>query len=84
MFSCPQNTSINQFYLDGLLNTFIYRCDEIVFEYLPVVQLMKNLSEVSKILNTDVKYKSKQQINPNPVLINMNGNTVTSIFKWCP
>ena len=84
VFAYPPGTSVSQFYLDGLLNTFIYRCDEIVFEHLPVVQLMKNLLESSKILNTDVKYKSKQYIQSAPVIINMNGSSVGQIFKWCP
>ena len=51
---------------------------------MPVAQIMKNLLECSKILNTDVIYKSKQHILPAPVVINMNGTSLTYIFKWCP
>ena len=32
-FSCLRGTNISQFYLDALLNTFVYRCDEIVLEF---------------------------------------------------
>lgn len=42
-FACPPGLNVNQFYLDSLLNTFIYRCDEIIFENLNIVQKMKNL-----------------------------------------
>ena len=72
-------TQVNQFYLDGLLNTFVYRCNEIVSEHMPVVQLMTNLLEGSENLNTDVKYKSKQHISPAPVVIDIYSNG--SIFK---
>lgn len=44
---------------------------------------MKNLLEGSKLLDTDVTYKAKQQILAAPVIINMNGMSVTQIFKWC-
>ena len=83
VFSCPPGTTVCQFYLDGLLNTFVYRCDEIIFKNLSIVQKMKNLLEGSRLLDTDVKCKSKQQILPAPTIINMNGSTVASVFKWC-
>ena len=82
-FSCPPGTTVCQFYLDALLNTFIYRCDEIIFENLSIVQKMKNLLEGSHLLDTDVKYKAKQQILPAPTIITMNGQTLEGIFKWC-
>ena len=37
---------------------------------------MKNLLEGSCLMDTDVKYKPKQQIPPNPTIINMNGKTL--------
>ena len=83
VFSCPPGININQFYLDGLLNTFIYRCDEIVFENINIVQKMKTLLEGSRLLDTDIIYKAKQQILPAPTVINMNGSSIQSIFKWC-
>ena len=81
VFSCLPGTQVNQFYLDGLLNMFIYRSDEIVFEHLSVVLIMKNLLEGSKILNTDIKHKSKQHISTAPVIINMNGSSITSYLN---
>ena len=44
---------------------------------------MKNLLEGSCLLDTDVIYKAKQQILPAPTVINMNGSSIQSIFKWC-
>ena len=82
-FACPPDITVNQFYLGALLNMHIYRCDEIVFENLNIVQKMKNLLEGSRLLDTDVKYKSKMQIPPAPVIINLNGSSINSIFKWC-
>ena len=82
-FSCPPGTNVSQFHLDNLLNTFVYRCDEMVFENISIVQRMKNLLEGSRLMDTDVKYKSKQQILPNPTFISMNGRSVNSVFKWC-
>ena len=73
-FSCPPGTNVSQFHLDNLLNTFLYRCDEMVFENISIVQRMKNLLEGSRLMDTDVKYKSKQQILPNPTIISMNAN----------
>ena len=32
----------------------------------------------------DVKDKSKQHVEPAPVIINMKGQSITDIFKWCP
>ena len=58
-FSCPPGTIVSLFHLDALLNTFIYRCDEIIFENLSIVQRMKNLLEGSRLMDTHVKYKSK-------------------------
>ena len=58
-FSCPPVTNISQFYLEALLNTFVYCCNKIVFENLHIVERMKNLSESSLLLHTDVKCKSK-------------------------
>lgn len=75
-FSCPPGTNVSQFHLDGLLNTFVYRCDEMIFENICIVQRMKNLLGGSCLMDTDVKYKSKQQIPPNPTIINMNGKTL--------
>lgn len=80
-FSYPPGTHVSQFYLDKLLNTHIYRCDEIVFENLNIVQKMKNLSEGSRLLDIDVKYKSKMQITPAPVIMNLNGSSLSSKFK---
>ena len=54
-----------------------------VFENISIVQRMKNLLEGSRLMDTDVKYKSKQQIVPNPTIISMNGKTLHSVFKWC-
>ena len=82
-FSCPPGINVSQFHLDALLNTFLYRCDEMIFENICIVQRMKNLLEGSRLMDTDVKYKSKQQIPPNPTIISMNGKTEASIFKWC-
>ena len=82
-FSCPPGTHVSQFYLDALLNTHIYRCHEIIFENLNIVQKMKNLLEGSRLLDIDVKYKSKMQITPAPVIMNLNGSSLSSIFKWC-
>ena len=42
-FNRPPGKQVNQFFLDNLINTFVYRCDEMVVEHLPIVQLMKNL-----------------------------------------
>lgn len=81
-FNCPPGTQVNQYFLDNLMNTFVYRCDEMVFEHLPVVQLMKYLLEGSKILNTDIKYKVKQHIEAVPVFINVNVSSLPSTFKW--
>lgn len=82
-FSCPPGTNVSQFHLDNLLNTLIYRCDKMFFENISIVQRMKNLLEGSRLMDTDVKYKSKQQVLPNPTLISMNGKTLHFVFKWC-
>lgn len=44
----------------------------------------ENLVEASKFLHTDVKYESKQHVEPATVIINMKGQSITDIFKWCP
>ena len=44
---------------------------------------MKNLLEGCWFLDTDVKNKSKMQIIPAPVIINLNGSSLSSVFKWC-
>ena len=54
-----------------------------VFENISIVQRMKNLLEGSRLMDTEVKYKSKQQITPNPTFISMNGKSLSSVFKWC-
>ena len=54
-FSCPPWTKVSQFHLDNLLNTFLYRCDEMVFENISIVQHIKNLSEGSCLMDTEIK-----------------------------
>ena len=54
-----------------------------IFENLSIVQQMKNLLEGSRLMDTDVKYKSKQQVLPNPTFISMNGKTIHFVFKSC-
>lgn len=54
-----------------------------VFENISIVQRMKNLLEGSRLMDTEVKYKSKQQITPNPTFISMNGKSLSSVFRWC-
>ena len=44
---------------------------------------MENLLECSKVLNSELKFKSTVVLPVHPVLISMNGSSLVSIFKFC-
>ena len=49
-------------------------CDELVLEQLGFVQAFKQLSEGSKTLQTDVKFKDALTVDGKPVVVTMNGD----------
>ncbi|XP_047142743.1 uncharacterized protein LOC124817011 [Hydra vulgaris] len=83
-FNCPTGPNPSAFLLQALSNCLAYRCDEMVFEHLGVIQLMKQLLEGSNTLTTDVKYKDAMPIDPHPTLITMNSTSKFDILKWHP
>nr|XP_047142279.1 uncharacterized protein LOC105846941 isoform X2 [Hydra vulgaris] len=83
-FNCPTGPNPSAFLLQALSNCLAYRCDEMVFEHLGVIQLMKQLLEGSSTLTTDVKYKDAMPIDPHPTLITMNSSSKFDILKWHP
>ncbi|XP_047137287.1 uncharacterized protein LOC124813806 [Hydra vulgaris] len=83
-FNCPTGPNPSAFLLQALSNCLAYRCDEMVFEHLGVIQLMKQLLEGSNTLTTDVKNKDAMPIDPHPTLITMNSTSKADILKWHP
>ena len=83
-FNCPAGPQPSSFMLQQLTNCLAYRCDEMIFENLGVLQTMKQLLEVSSTLHTDVKYKEPIKVDPGSVLITMNASYKNEIFKWHP
>nr|XP_047142737.1 uncharacterized protein LOC124817008 isoform X2 [Hydra vulgaris] len=83
-FNCPTGPNPSAFLLQALSNCLAYRCDEMVFEHIGVIQLMKQLLEGSNTLTTDVKYKDAMPIDPHPTLITMNSTSKFDILKWHP
>ncbi|XP_047142739.1 uncharacterized protein LOC124817009 isoform X1 [Hydra vulgaris] len=83
-FNCPTGPNPSAFLLQALSNCLAYRCDEMVFEHLGVIQLMKQLLEGSNTLTTDVKYNDAMLIDPHPTLITMNSTSKFDILKWHP
>ena len=71
-FNCPTGPQPSSFMLQQLTNCLAYRCDEMIFENLGVLQTMKQLLEGSSTLHTDVKYKEPIKVDPRSVLITMN------------
>ena len=62
----------------------IYRCDELVLEQLGFVQAFKQLTEGSKTLQTDVKFKDALPVDGRPVLVTMNGCSPRALLKFHP
>ena len=83
-FNCPTGPQPSSFMLQQLTNCLAYRCDEMIFENLGVLQTMKQLLEGSSTLHTDVKYKEPIKVDPRSVLITMNATYKNEIFKWHP
>ena len=83
-FNCPTGPQPSSFMLQQLTNCLAYRCDEMIFENLGVLQTMKKLLEGSSTLHTDVKYKEPIKVDPRAVLITMNATYKNEIFKWHP
>ena len=71
-FNCPTGPQPSSFMLQQLTNCLAYRCDEMIFENLGVLQTMKQLLEGSSTLYTDVKYNEPIKVDPRSVLITMN------------
>ena len=80
-FNCPTGPHPSSFMLKQLKNCLAYRCDEMIFENLGVLQTMKQLLEGSSTLHTDVKYKEPIKVDPRSVLITMNATYKNEIFK---
>ena len=53
-FNCPTGPQPSSFMLQQLTNCLAYRCDEMIFEKLGVLQTMKQLLEGSSTLHNDV------------------------------
>ena len=80
-FNCPTGPQPSSFMLQQLTNCLAYRCDEMIFENLGVLQTMKQLLEGSSTLHTDVKYKEPIKVDPRSILITMNATYKNEIFK---
>ena len=80
-FNCPMSTNISPFLFQGLINKMVYRCDELVLEQLGMVQAFKQLTEGSKTLQTDVKFKDALP-DGRPVLVTMNGDSPRALVKF--
>ena len=83
-FNCPMSTHISTFLFQGLINKSVYRCDELVLEQLGFVQAFKQLTEGSKTLQTDVKFKDALPVDGKPVIVTMNGDCPQSLLKFHP
>ena len=83
-FNCPTGPQPSSFMLQQLTNCLAYRCDEMIFENLGVLQTIKQLLEGSSTLHTDVKYNEPNKVDPRSVLITMNATYKNEIFKWHP
>ena len=82
--NCPTGAQPSSFMLQQLTNYILYRCDEMIFENLGVLQTMKQLLEGSSTLHTDVKYEEPIKVDPRSVLITMNATYKNEVFKWHP
>ena len=82
-FNCPTGPNPSPFLLQSLTNSIAYRCDEMVFEHLGVIQMIKQLLEGSHTLTTDVKYKDSMTIDAHPTIITMNATSKHDI-KMAP
>ena len=60
----------------------MYRCDEFFLEQLGVLQSFKQLTEGSKTLQTEVKYKDAINVDPRPVIVTMNGQSRAEVVKY--
>ena len=83
-FNCPTGPQPSSFMLQQLTNCFAYRCDEMIFENLGVLQTMKQLLEGSSTLHSDVKHKEPIKVDPRSVLITMNAGYKKEILNGIP
>ena len=83
-FQCSMGPNPSSFMFQGLVNTLIYRCDEMVFEYMGLVQVMKQLLEGSRSLTVDQKFKDSISLPARPVVITMNSRGREDILKFLP
>ena len=83
-FACPMSSHISPFLFQGLINKLVYRCDELVLEQLGFVQSFKQLTEGSKTLQTDVKFKDALPVDSRPVIVTMNGDCPRDLLKFHP
>ena len=83
-FQCPMSNHISPFLFQGLINKLVFRCDELVLEQLGFVQSFKQLTEGSKTLQTDVKFKDSLPVDSRPVVVTMNGDCPRDLLKFHP
>lgn len=83
-FQCPMGANPSNFMFQNCANTRVYVCNEMIFENINLVQVFKELFEGSKTMETDVKHKAPQRLDPNPVGLTMNADSRTGCFKYVP
>ena len=81
-FQCPMSNNVSNFMYANLINKLVYRCDEFFLEQLGVLQSFKQLTEGSKTLQTEIKYKDAINVDPRPVVVTMNGAYRSDVVKY--
>ena len=74
----------SEFMLSMLGNSFMYRCDKLVYENIGVIQKLKQLYEGCSSLYTNVKYKDPVKVAPLPVIVTQNGTNFQHLFCFYP
>ena len=81
-FQCPMSNNVSNFMYANLINKLVYRCDEFFLEQLGVLQSFKQLTEGSRTLQTEIKYKDAINVDPRPVVVTMNGACRSDVVKY--
>ena len=66
------------------VNTHMYICNEMRFENLNLIQVLKEFFEDSEGMFADVKYKDAIRLDPKPLDMVMNARDIGDAFKHVP
>lgn len=66
------------------VNTHMCICNELRFENLNLIQVLKEFFEDSEGMSADVKYKDAIRLDPKPLDMAMNARDIGDTFKHVP